>query len=109
MRVTACTLLFDAGGNRRQASRAGHLQAVDDLAHRGRPAAASPAGSSLALPGFSPRGEPGVAGGVVAGIVGVEVNEAALDLPVADLEDVAPAARAPFGVAGAPGAVGVFA
>src|SRR6266516_6263914 len=74
-----------------------------------RPAAASPAGSSLALPGFSPRGEPGVAGGVVAGVVGVEVDEAALDLPVADLEDVAPATRSPFGGAGAPGAVGVLA
>src|SRR5467141_5297104 len=37
--------------------------------------------------------EPGIALGVEAGVVGIEVDEAALDQEVANLEDVAPAAR----------------
>src|SRR2546428_6601474 len=37
--------------------------------------------------------EPGIALGVEAGVVGIEVDEAALDQEVPDLEDVAPAAR----------------
>src|SRR4051812_29052952 len=59
--------------------------------------------------GMSVPGQPGVAGGVLAGVVGVEVDEAALDEEVTDLEDVAPAARTPFGYAGPPGAVLVLA
>ena len=53
--------------------------------------------------------DPGIAGGVLAGVVGVEIDEAALDLPVADLEHVAPAAGAPFRHAGAPRPVLVLA
>src|SRR3954470_7972592 len=53
--------------------------------------------------------EPGVAGGVLAGVVGVEVDEAALDEEVADLEHVAPASGAPVRHAGPPRAVLVLA
>src|ERR1700729_4073226 len=53
--------------------------------------------------------QPRVARRVLAGVVGVQVDEAALDLPVADLEHVAPPARAPVGDAGAPGPVLVLA
>src|ERR1700760_4339705 len=66
-------------------------------------------GSDGDLLGHRPGGQPWVARGVLAGVVGVEVDEAALDLPVADLEDVAPATRAPFRHAGAPRAVLVLA
>ena len=54
-------------------------------------------------------GEPGVARVVAAGVVGIEIDEAALDLPVADLEHVAPAAGTMFGHAGAPGPVATLA
>src|SRR5580704_2015406 len=54
-------------------------------------------------------GEPRVPLGVFARVVGVEVDEAALDLPVADLEDVAPSAGTPLGDPGPPGAVTVLA
>src|SRR3978361_1526019 len=53
--------------------------------------------------------QPGIAGGIPAGVVRVEVDEAALDQKVADLEDVAPSARSPLGDAGPPGAVLVLA
>src|SRR5262249_52868386 len=53
--------------------------------------------------------EPGIALDVLAGVVRVEVDEDALDLPVPDLEDVAPAPGPPFGHARAPGAVAVLA
>src|SRR5262245_42024488 len=53
--------------------------------------------------------DPRIAGRVLARVVRVEVDEAALDLPVADLEHVAPAAGAPLGHAGAPRAVLVLA
>ena len=51
--------------------------------------------------------QPWIAVGVGACVVGIEVDEAALDEEVAHLEDVAPAAR--VGHAGAPGAVLVLA
>src|SRR5690349_24283848 len=57
----------------------------------------------------SPVGEPGIAPLVATRVVRVEVDEAALDLEVADLEDVAPAAGAPGGHVGAPGTVLVLA
>src|SRR5262245_34143337 len=69
------------------------------------PSTATRAGGS----GSATLGEPGVARGVLAGVVGVEVDEAALDLPVADLEHVAPAAGAVLGVPGPPGPVLVLA
>src|SRR3954453_2914194 len=50
-------------------------------------------------------GQPRVALRVLAGVVGIEVDEAALDLEVADLEYVAPASRGPVRHAGAPRAV----
>src|ERR1700675_2683717 len=53
--------------------------------------------------------QPGVARGIGAGIVGVEIDEAALDLPIANLEHVAPAPGAVLGDAGAPLAVLVLA
>src|SRR3954454_6005122 len=46
--------------------------------------------------------QPWVAALVASGVVGVEVDEAALDLEVADLEDVAPAPGAPLRYARAP-------
>jgi hypothetical protein len=49
----------------------------------------------LAAVGWQPR----VPGGVPPGVVRVEVDEAALDLPIADLECMAPAARGPLGYA----------
>src|SRR6185503_7894708 len=54
-------------------------------------------------------GEPRVALGVSAGVVGIQVDEAALDLPVTDLEHVAPPAGAGLGHPGAPRAVAVLA
>src|SRR3954468_18661857 len=54
-------------------------------------------------------GQPRVALRVLAGVVGIEVDEAALDLEVADLEYVAPASRGPVRHAGAPRAVAVLA
>src|SRR5580693_5348684 len=48
----------------------------------------------LGLVGF--RLEPRIPGRVLRAVVGVEVDEAALDLPVADFEDVAPAAGRPL-------------
>src|SRR3954467_8953889 len=53
--------------------------------------------------------QPWVAALVASRVVGVEVDEAALDLEVADLEDVAPASGAPFWDARAPRAVLVLA
>src|SRR5580700_11513036 len=46
--------------------------------------------------------EPRVPGGVPAGVVRVEVNEAPLDQPVTDLKDIAPTAGARFGDSRAP-------
>src|SRR5258706_15891390 len=46
--------------------------------------------------------QPRIAGGVLARVIRVEVDEAALDQEVANLEHIAPAARAPLGDAGAP-------
>src|SRR5262249_28176728 len=57
----------------------------------------------------SAAGQPGITRGVLAGVVGVEIDEAALDLPVADLEDVAPAAGTPFRHAGAPWPIAMLA
>src|SRR5216683_385039 len=53
-------------------------------------------------------GEPWVALSVLGCVIGVKVDEAALDLPVADLEDVAPSASAPLGDPGPPGSVTVL-
>src|ERR1700681_4082043 len=49
--------------------------------------------------------QPGVAGGVLARVVRVEIDEAPLDLPVADLEYVTPAPGRRLGNAGPPRAV----
>src|ERR1700730_743992 len=54
------------------------------------------------------RVQPWIALGVLACVVGVEVDEAALDLPVANLEDIAPAAGTPFGHPGPPWSVTVL-
>src|SRR4051812_3961292 len=53
--------------------------------------------------------QPGVAGGVLAGVVRVEVDEAALDEEVADLEHVAPPPSAPLRHSGPPRPVLVLA
>src|SRR2546427_2006174 len=53
--------------------------------------------------------EPRITSGVLARVVRVEVDEAALDLGVADLEDVAPAPRAMLRLAGLPWPVAVLA
>src|ERR1700739_1377914 len=53
--------------------------------------------------------EPRVPGGVPASVVGGEGDEAPLDQPVTDLEDVAPAAGAPLGDSCAPRTVLVLA
>src|SRR5882762_8945059 len=61
----------------------------------------------------NPRGsrlrQPRVPLGVLGRVIRVQVDEAALDLPVADLEDVAPPAGRPLGNPGPPGAVPVLA
>src|ERR1700733_2317510 len=54
-------------------------------------------------------GEPRIPSRVLAGVVGIQVDEAALDLPVADLEHVAPPPGAPLRHASAPGAILVLA
>src|SRR5258705_4861600 len=54
-------------------------------------------------------GQPRIPVGVLGRVVRVQVDEAALDLPVADLEDVAPPAGRPLGNPGPPGAVPVLA
>src|SRR6516225_12387508 len=54
-------------------------------------------------------GQPRIPFGVLARVVRIQVDEAALDLPVADLEDVAPPAGRPLGDPGPPGAVPVLA
>src|SRR5262249_38543720 len=69
---------------------------------------APPSGPERKVRGSAIR-EPGIALGVLRGVVGIEIDEHALDLPVADLEDIAPAAGGPVGDAGAPGAVAVLA
>src|SRR3954471_21486941 len=81
-----------------------HHRARPGLCGGGRPRSAGGHRAGISVPG-----QPGVAGGVPAGVVRVEVDEAALDQEVPDLEDVAPAARTPFGHAGPPGAVLVLA
>src|SRR5579863_7800637 len=53
--------------------------------------------------------QPGVTRGVLAGVVRIEIDEATLDLPIADFEDVAPAAREMLGRIGAPWPVLMFA
>src|SRR6202020_605878 len=53
--------------------------------------------------------QPRITLGVLGRVVGVEVDEAALDLPVADLEDVAPPARRPLRYPSPPRAVLVLA
>src|SRR5690348_18356553 len=63
---------------------------------RSRPCSVSPP-ALISLPG-----QPGVTVLVGARVVGVEVDEAALDLEVADLEHVAPASRAPLRHPGPP-------
>src|SRR6185437_12797804 len=65
------------------------------------PNTASPRGSRL--------GQPRVPLGVLGRIVRVQVDEAPLDLPVADFEHVAPPAGRPLGYPGPPGAVAVLA
>lgn len=52
---------------------------------------------------------PRVAGGILARVVRVQVNKAALNQAAADLENVAPAARSPIRIARAPRSVGVLA
>src|SRR4051812_22049640 len=51
------------------------------------------------------RRQPRVSGGVLAGVVRVEVDEDPLDLPVTDLEHVAPAPGTPLRYTGPPGPV----
>src|SRR5215469_2302313 len=70
-----------------------------------------PPGPGQPITGASRRrgGQPGVALGVLGRVIGVEVDEAPLDLPVANLEDVAPAPGAPLRHAGPPWAVLVLA
>jgi hypothetical protein len=53
--------------------------------------------------------QPRVPRRILSGIVWIEVDEAAVNQPVADLEHIAPAAGAPLGIAGAPGPVRVLA
>src|SRR5689334_7352452 len=53
--------------------------------------------------------QPRIAAGVLAGVIRIEIDEAALDLPVADLEHVAPPAGAGLGHPGPPRAVAVLA
>src|SRR5947199_5519746 len=60
----------------------------------------SPRGSRL--------GQPRVPLGVLGRVVRVQVDKAALDLPVANLEDVAPPAGRPLGHPGPPGTVPVL-
>ena len=57
----------------------------------GAPSADQPTGRRLKS------GEPGVASCVLAGVIGIEVDEDALDLPIADLEHIAPPAGPGFG------------
>src|ERR1700712_3841812 len=64
---------------------------------------------SAAFMGVSSVFDPRISGGVLARIVRVEVDEAALDQPVADLEHIAPAAGAPLGHPGAPRPIGMLA
>src|SRR5205807_922161 len=54
-------------------------------------------------------GEPRIARRVLAGVVGIEVDEAAVDLPVADLEHVTPPPCAPLGHPGTPRPVAMLA
>src|SRR5262245_20106702 len=53
--------------------------------------------------------EPRVARSVLTRVIWIQVDEAALDQPVADLEYVAPPAGAPFRYPRAPGAIAVLA
>src|SRR6185437_10139811 len=53
--------------------------------------------------------QPGIAVCIFAGIVGIEVNEDALDLPVADFEHVAPTTGRPLRRSGTPGAIAMLA
>src|ERR1700761_9354723 len=64
-----------------------------------------PLAAGRALLGLEPR----VPRGVPASVVGVEVDEAPLNQPVTDLEDVAPAAGAPLGDSCAPRTILVLA
>src|SRR5215213_519607 len=52
--------------------------------------------------------QPRVPLGVDAGVVGVQVDKAALYLEVADLENIAPPARGPLGITGPPWTVPVL-
>src|SRR5690348_9894075 len=61
------------------------------------------------MPGRLAAGEPGIALGVLGRVVRIQVDETPLDLPVADLEHVAPPAGRPLGHPGPPGAVAVLA
>src|SRR5437879_8371772 len=63
----------------------------------------------MAIGGSPSAGGPRITAGVFARVVRVEVDEAALDLAVADLEDVAPASRAMLRLAGLPWPVAVLA
>src|SRR6185436_10033457 len=60
---------------------------------------------AVSASGFQPR----VAGGVLSRIVGIEVDEHALDLPVADLEHVAPPPGTGLGITRPPRPVLMFA
>src|ERR1700733_13606444 len=53
--------------------------------------------------------DPGITLRILARVIRIQINEAALDQPVADLEHVAPAARPPIRIARAPLAVHVLA
>jgi hypothetical protein len=53
------------------------------------------------VPGAGPVLQPRVPRRIFTGIVRIEADEAAVNQPVADLEHIAPPARAPFGIAGA--------
>src|ERR1700693_345410 len=52
--------------------------------------------------------EPGISRRVFSGVVGVEIDKDPLNLPIADLKDIAPAAGAMIGNASAPGTVAML-
>src|SRR5258706_9045926 len=74
-----------------------------------RPGRASYVNDRIVIGRSSAAGEPGITGGVLAGIVRVEVDEAALDPAVANFDDIAPAAGAVLRLAGLPRAVAMLA
>src|ERR1700674_2931416 len=106
----------DRGGRAHQNSTPWDVTACTSRARVGtapnQPCAGRQTGvcGSCAIPAVPPSGrQPGVPGRVLAGVVRIEVDETPLDLPVPDLEDVAPTSGAPVGYSRAPRAVLMFA